>query len=115
MYLPTNRNFRYEGKTSIRRRIPSTLNTWIITGFSLDPLYGLGITASPKKIKVSKPLVVSCDLPPSVQVGEVIVIPVVVYNYMDKDISGEVTIHNQEQMFEFVEPSNSASANNKST
>lgn len=69
-------------------------------------MYGLGITASPKKIKVSKPLVVSCDLPPSVQVGEVIVVPVVVYNNMDKDISTEVTIHNAEQMFEFVEVSN---------
>lgn len=75
----------------------------MITGFSLDPVHGLGLTTNPKKLKVSKPFVVSCDLPKSVQIGEVLSVPVVVHNHMDKDIITDVTIHNQEHLFRFVD------------
>ncbi|RZC42764.1 CD109 antigen [Asbolus verrucosus] len=112
-WLFTNFSSGYEGKTSIRRKVPSTLNTWVVTGFSLDSLYGLGLSTTPKKIKVSKNFVVTLDLPYSVQRGEILAVPVVVYNHMNKDISAEVTIHNPEQKFEFAEVSNSINATRK--
>lgn len=96
-------SFSYEGSTTIRRRIPNTLNTWSITGFSLDPLFGLGLISSPRKLKVSKPFVVTLDLPHSIQRGETIAIPVVVYNHMKLDTVAEITLHNPEQKFVFTD------------
>ncbi|CAH0556688.1 unnamed protein product [Brassicogethes aeneus] len=112
-WLFNNFSSGYEGKTSIRRKIPSTLNSWSITGFSLDPLHGLGLITSPKKLKVSKSFVVSLDLPHSVQRGEILAVPVVVYNHLGQDINVEVTLHNPEQKFEFAEISNDVNATRK--
>lgn len=105
-WLFTNFSSGYEGKTSIRRRIPNTLNTWLISGFSLDPLHGLGLITTPKKVKVSKQFVVTLDLPYSMQRGEILAVPIVVYNHMNEDFIAEVTLHNPEQRFEFAEVAN---------
>ncbi|EFA04694.1 CD109 antigen-like Protein [Tribolium castaneum] len=112
-WLFTNFSSGYEGKTSIRRKIPSSLNTWVVTGFSLDPIHGLGLTTTSKKVKVSKSFVVTLDLPFSVQRREILAVPVVVYNYMDKDVNAEVTLHNPEQKFEFAEVSNNVNSTRK--
>lgn len=105
-WLFNNFSSGHEGKTSLRRRVPSYLNTWSITGFSLDPLHGLGLVSSPKKLKVSKAFVVTLELPYSVHVGEILAVPVVVSNHMNEDVNVEVTLHNAGQKFEFAEVSN---------
>ncbi|CAG9853917.1 unnamed protein product [Phyllotreta striolata] len=92
----------YEGKSSIRRMLPNTLTTWSITGFSLDPLHGLGISTAPKLLKVSKSLAVMLDLPYSIQRGEILSVPVVVKNNMNEEVVADVTLHNSENRFEFV-------------
>ncbi|XP_050306884.1 CD109 antigen [Anthonomus grandis grandis] len=112
-WLFSNFSSGYEGKTSIRRKVPSTLNNWLISGFSLDPIRGLAIMAEPKRLKVTKSFVVSLDLPYSVQKGEILAVPVVVYNHMNQDIVAEVTLHNIEQKFEFAEVSNEVNSNKK--
>ncbi|XP_066246674.1 thioester-containing protein 1 allele R1-like [Euwallacea similis] len=109
-WLFTNFSSGYEGKTSIRRKVPATLNNWLISGFSLDPIRGLALMNDPKNLKVVKPFVVSLDLPYSVQKGEILAVPVVVYNNMGQDIIADVTIHNTEQKFEFAEVSNELSS-----
>lgn len=109
-WLFNNFSSGYEGKTSIRRKVPGSLNTWVISGFSLDPLHGLGLISAPKKIKITKSFVVSLDLPFSVQKGEILAVPVVVYNHMDQDVNVDVTIHNSEYKFEFSEVSNSVNS-----
>ncbi|XP_030765290.1 CD109 antigen [Sitophilus oryzae] len=105
-WMFTNFSSGYEGKSSIRRKLPPTLTNWLISGFSLDPIRGLALMTQPKKLKVSKSFVVSLDLPYSVQKGEILAVPVVVYNNMAQDITAEVTLHNTEQNFEFAEVSN---------
>ncbi|XP_057670871.1 thioester-containing protein 1 allele R1-like [Diorhabda carinulata] len=92
----------YEGKAFLRRRLPNSLTTWSITGFSLDPLHGLGLSTSEKKIKVIKSMVVTIDLPYSVQKGEILNIPVVVRNNINEDVTVDVTLHNSAQKFDFV-------------
>lgn len=84
------------------------MNTWVVSGFSLDALHGLGLPTSPRKIKISKPLVVTCDLPFAIQRGEIVAIPVVVHNNLNNDITAEVTVHNEHTMFEFADVSNGA-------
>ncbi|CAG9825408.1 unnamed protein product [Phaedon cochleariae] len=103
----------YEGKASVRRRLPNTVNDWSVTGFSVDPLHGLGLITAPRRLKVSKSFVVDLDLPYSVQRDEILAVPVVVQNNMDEDINVEVTLHNPEWRFEFAEVSNDLNSTRK--
>jgi CD109 antigen len=45
---------RYEGKTVIRRTVPDSITSWVLTGFSVDPTYGLGLIESPRKVFLYK-------------------------------------------------------------
>ena len=88
------------------KKVPDTITSWIITGFSIDPVTGLGLTQTPRKLNVFQPFFVSTNLPYSVKRGEVVSIPIVVFNYMDTDQKAEVILHNNEQEFEFTEIEN---------
>ncbi|XP_026469847.1 LOW QUALITY PROTEIN: CD109 antigen-like [Ctenocephalides felis] len=96
----------FEGQTSLRKEVPDTITSWVITGFSIDSIYGLGLIEEPRKLKVFQPFFVSLDLPYSIRRGEIVAIPIVVFNYMDKDVTAEVTLENTAQEFEFAEISN---------
>lgn len=64
------------------------------------------MTKSAKHLKVFQPFFVSTDLPYSIKRGEVVAIPIVVFNYMEEDVVAEVTLDNAEQEFEFTEMTN---------
>ncbi|CAH1708831.1 unnamed protein product [Chironomus riparius] len=95
----------YDGKTTISKKVPDTITSWIITGFSVDPLTGLGLTRQPSKFNVFQPFFVSTNLPYSIKRGEAVAIPIVVFNYMETDQRAEVRLYNDEKEFEFVEVS----------
>jgi CD109 antigen len=63
----------------------------------------LGLTRQPTKLNVFQPFFVSTNLPYSIKRGEVVAIPVVVFNYMDGDQRAEVTLFNTDGEFEFAE------------
>lgn len=83
--------------------MPDTITSWIITGFSVDPITGLGLTRQPSKFNVFQPFFVSTNLPYSIKRGEVVAIPIVVFNYLDGDQRAEVTLFNNDGEFEFAE------------
>lgn len=60
------------------------------------------------QVKVFRPFFVSLDLPYSVIRGEVVSIPIVVFNYLNKDVTAEVTLSNEGE-FEFADISNDVS------
>lgn len=72
----------------------------------MNEVSGLGLSRRPSNLEVFQPFFVSLDLPYSVKRGEVVAIPIVVFNYMDKSLDAEVTLHNEDQEFDFVEVSN---------
>ncbi|XP_055599428.1 thioester-containing protein 1 allele R1-like isoform X11 [Uranotaenia lowii] len=104
---------RFSGQKNITKKVPDTITSWIITGFSVNPVYGLGLTQQPRKLNVFLPFFVSTNLPYSVKRGEVVAIPIVVFNYMDTDQFAEVTFHNTEQEFEFADVENEILENPK--
>lgn len=54
-----------------------------------------------------RPFFVSLDLPYSVIRDEIVAIPIVVFNYMNKDVEADVTLENEQlENFEFAEVSN---------
>lgn len=57
------------------------------------------------QLKVFRPFFISVDLPYSVRRGEVVAIPVVVFNYLSKDVTADVTLENVGQ-FDFADESN---------
>ena len=85
------------------KKVPDTITSWIITGFSVDPITGLGLTRQPSKFNVFQPFFVSTNLPYSIKRGEVVSIPIVVFNYMEGDTRAEVTLFNEDGEFEFAE------------
>ncbi|XP_011302420.1 CD109 antigen isoform X2 [Fopius arisanus] len=94
-----------KGETVLRKSVPDSITSWVITAFSVDSTYGLGLIEAPRKLKVFKPFFISVDLPYSVMRGEIVAIPIVVFNYMDRDITADVTVEHSGQ-FEFAEVSN---------
>ncbi|XP_059473013.1 CD109 antigen-like isoform X2 [Neocloeon triangulifer] len=99
-----------DGRTSLKRKAPDTITSWVLSAFSVDSLYGLGLTHSPSKIRIFRPFFVSLDLPYNVKRGEVFAIPVVVFNYMERDVSVEVSLENSDGQFEVPDMSNDIDA-----
>uniref|UniRef100_A0A3F2Z148 TEP1-F n=1 Tax=Anopheles minimus TaxID=112268 RepID=A0A3F2Z148_9DIPT len=86
----------------IRKIVPDTITSWIITGFSLSKSHGLGLMDAPSKLNVFMPFFLSIDLPYSVKLGETVRIPVIVFNYMDEDQVADVVFFNNDGEFEFI-------------
>ncbi|XP_044019727.1 CD109 antigen-like isoform X2 [Aphidius gifuensis] len=94
-----------KGETMLKRTVPDSITSWILSAFSVDSTYGLGLMDSSRKLRVFKPFFISVDLPYSVMRGEIVAIPIVVFNYMSRDTTAEVTLEHAGQ-FEFAEVSN---------
>ncbi|XP_072743357.1 thioester-containing protein 1 allele R1 isoform X2 [Anoplolepis gracilipes] len=95
----------YQGKTELRRNVPDSITSWVLTAFSMNDAYGLGLIEEPRKLKVFRQFFISMALPYSVIRGEIVGIQIVVFNYMDKDLTAEVLLHNGGQ-FDYAEVSN---------
>ncbi|XP_068143554.1 CD109 antigen isoform X3 [Drosophila tropicalis] len=94
------------GFANLTKKIPDTITSWVITGFSLNPTTGLALTESPTKIRVFQPFFVTTNLPYSVKRGEVIAVPVIIFNYLDKNLEAEVVMDNSDREFDFTEATN---------
>ncbi|XP_011686942.1 PREDICTED: CD109 antigen-like isoform X7 [Wasmannia auropunctata] len=104
-WLFTNFSSGLSGKTELRRTVPDSITSWVLTAFSVNDAHGLGLIEEPRKLKVFKPFFISVDLPYSVIRGEIVGIQIVVFNYMNKDLTAEVLLTNEGQ-FDFAEVSN---------
>ncbi|XP_037921191.1 CD109 antigen-like isoform X10 [Hermetia illucens] len=97
---------RANGELVIQKKVPDTITSWVITGFSLDAENGIGLTDEATKLKVFQPFFVSTNLPYSVKRGEVIAIPVIVFNYLNKSLEVDVVMENPHDEFDFTEATN---------
>lgn len=94
------------GEYIIKETVPDTLTSWVITGFSLSPQSGLAVTRNPSRIRVFQPFFITTNLPYSVKRGEVIAIPVIVFNYLGMDVKAKVLMDNSDGQYEFIETTN---------
>lgn len=104
-WLFTNFSSGYEGKNELKRNVPDSITSWVLTAFSVNDVHGLGLIQEPRKLKVFRPFFISMDLPYSVIRGEIVAIQIVVFNYMDKNVVAEILLTNEGQ-FDFAEMSN---------
>ncbi|XP_070505072.1 CD109 antigen-like isoform X2 [Chironomus tepperi] len=103
-WLFDNLEFDSSETKSLTKKVPDTITSWIITGFSLDPIRGLAITDTASKLRVFQPFIVDTNLPYSIKRGEVVSIPIIIFNYLDSDETTTVTIYNADAEFEFINP-----------
>lgn len=92
----------FNGNLTIRKKVPDTITSWIIAGFAIDSVHGLGITKAPTKLRVHQPFFISLNLPYSVKRGEVVSVPCTVFNYLQQQVDVEVTLDNEHNEFEFA-------------
>ncbi|XP_043065393.1 alpha-2-macroglobulin [Drosophila ficusphila] len=97
------------------KTIPDTITNWVVTGFSLSPTKGLGVTDDKVNIKTFQPFFVSVRLPYSVKRGEVINVPALVFNYLNKRLDVELTLDNEDAEYDFVDASNEVIGDQKRT
>lgn len=97
--------FRNDTITRLTLPIPDTITTWRITAFSNNDITGFGIVNGPKDITALQPLFISVNLPFSVKRGEVVSIPVSIFNYLNDTVDTEVILYNNDLKFYFLESS----------
>lgn len=83
--------------------MPDTITSWVVSAISLDPVTGLGLMKTPRVVEVFQPFFVSLNLPYSIKRGEVLQLPAIVFNYLENDVDAEVTLHNEDDEFEFID------------
>lgn len=95
--------------TQLTLTIPDTITTWRITAFSIHDVTGFGIVDGPTDILTIQPFFVNLNLPYSVKRGEILALPVTVFNYHNQSLDAEITMYNNGQEFEFVDSTKSPS------
>ncbi|KAG4068586.1 hypothetical protein HA402_004927 [Bradysia odoriphaga] len=91
------------GETHFTKRVPDTITSWVITAFSINSDNGLGLTKEPTKMTTFKSFFLVVSLPYSVKRGEILSIPVTIFNYLDSTVNADVTFFNEDNEFEFVD------------
>lgn len=57
---------------------------------------------TPPVLEVFQPFFVSVNLPYSIKRGEILFVPVTVYNYLESDVDAKITLHNENDEFKFM-------------
>lgn len=104
-------NFSLNGTYTLEQNVPDTITSWVISAFSIDPLTGLGLTKAPRRLEVFQSFFLSLNLPYSIKRGEILTIPVAIFNYMENiDADADITMHNSDSEFEFISDNNTSSS-----
>ncbi|XP_011185796.2 thioester-containing protein 1 allele R1 [Zeugodacus cucurbitae] len=90
-----------DGHDEIQQKIPDTITTWVITGFSLNPKTGFTLTTTPTHIRTFLNFFVTLKLPQSVKLGEIIELEATIFNYSPTNVRASVTLETQNDEFEF--------------
>ncbi|XP_037809421.1 CD109 antigen-like [Lucilia sericata] len=92
-----------ETDTKLTLRLPDIITTWRITAFSNHHITGFGIVNGPTDITTIQTFYISLNLPNSVKHGEILIIPVTIFNYSNQTLDTEVVFYNNDGEFDFME------------
>lgn len=104
-------NVDQNGQFLLRKRVPDTITSFVVTGFSLDKEHGLGIS-EPQTLTVKQNFFMKLNLPYSIRWGEVLKVEVSVFNYVpDRKVNLSVDVelftNEADPNFEFMDKSSS--------
>ena len=91
------------GSRTVHEVLPDTTTSWYLTGFSIDPVYGLGIIKKPIEFITVKPFYIVDSLPYSIKRGEAAVLQFTLFNNLGAEYIADVTLYNVANQTEFIE------------
>lgn len=101
-FIASNRNTT-NGTCTLQRTVPDTITSWIISAFAINTVRGIGLTKTARRLKVFHPFFLSMNLPYAIKRGEILTVPIIVYNYLDVDVNASVVLHNHDNEFDFID------------
>ncbi|XP_075150936.1 thioester-containing protein 1 allele S3-like [Haematobia irritans] len=81
-----------EEETQLTLQLPDTITTWRLTAFSLHEDSGFGIVNKPINILVTKVFFIHLDLPYSVKLGEMFLVPITIVSNHNESIVADITV-----------------------
>lgn len=89
------------GILEVSKRVPDSITTWMISGYSINADAGFAI-AKPQKIPVFQDFFIKVQKPSSVKMSEVVNLKVIIYNFTPGPMTTTVTLHNRDNQFDFM-------------
>ncbi|XP_058053822.1 thioester-containing protein 1 allele S3-like [Anopheles bellator] len=89
------------GRSQLIERVPDTTTAWYLTGFSIDPVYGLGLIKKPIQFTTLQPFYIVDNLPYSIKRDEVVVLQFTLFNTLGAEYTADVTMYNVANQTEF--------------
>ncbi|XP_041951100.1 CD109 antigen isoform X1 [Alosa sapidissima] len=83
--------------------VPDSITSWVATAFVMSETLGLGIVNSPAELTVFQDFFLALNLPAYIIRGELLVLEVNLFNYLDEDLEVMVIVA-ESASFEFVFP-----------
>uniref|UniRef100_A0A182SZH6 TEP1-F n=1 Tax=Anopheles maculatus TaxID=74869 RepID=A0A182SZH6_9DIPT len=90
------------GSTAMNETVPDTTTAWHLTGFSVDPVYGLGIVKQPIQLITEQQFYIVENVPYSIKRGEVVALQFIIFNSFPGTHTASVTLFNVDNQTEFV-------------
>ncbi|XP_028809377.1 CD109 antigen isoform X2 [Denticeps clupeoides] len=87
--------------SSFNVMVPDAITSWVATAFVMSETLGLGIVSAPAELTVFQDFFISLNLPPYIVRGEVLILEVNIFNYLDVDLEVMVIVA-ESDTFEFV-------------
>ncbi|XP_041716976.2 CD109 antigen [Coregonus clupeaformis] len=85
--------------------VPDSITSWVATAFVMSADLGMGIIETPAKLTVFQDFFLSLNLPAFIIRGELLVVEVTLFNYLEQDLEVMVIVA-QSDSFDFVFPDN---------
>ncbi|XP_052104443.1 CD109 antigen-like isoform X2 [Mytilus californianus] len=92
-WLWLNTTTNRKGVASVTSLVPDTITQWIATSFAVNPRTGLGVAANPAKITNFQRFFMRFELPYSAIRGEILILQITVFNYMEEDLDVHVSLN----------------------
>ncbi|XP_049293332.1 CD109 antigen-like [Anopheles funestus] len=90
------------GTRTMIENVPDTTTSWYLTGFSIDPVYGLGIIKKPIQFTTIQPFYIVENLPYSIKRGEAVVLQFTLFNNLGGEYIADVTLYSVANQTEFI-------------
>ncbi|KAI3381185.1 hypothetical protein SNEBB_008612 [Seison nebaliae] len=74
------------GRVQFRTAVPKTTNSFLVDVFSLSRLTGLSMLSKPIDFESTRTFSIQCEFPSQIRVGEIVGIPIDIFNYDIIDI-----------------------------
>ncbi|XP_062572332.1 CD109 antigen-like isoform X2 [Saccostrea cucullata] len=101
-WLWASENIGASGYATIPITVPDSITSWVASAFSVNRNSGLGITDAISKLTVFRPFFLSLIMPNHIIRGEEVVLQVIVFNYLNENLTVLVTLEQNRDFLTIV-------------